>query len=88
MLVQVRHPSTVSGHGAMFFLNTASQTIQRTYPLADLGIIDPVYLYSWENQPTTEQIESGIAVTLPGHHSALYFFSREPIREKPLRLSS
>ena len=88
MLVQVRHPSTVSGHGAMFFLNTASQTVQRTYPLADLGINDAVYLYRWENQPTTEQTESRIAVTLPGHHSALYFFSREPIRESPLHLSS
>jgi hypothetical protein len=88
VLVQVRHPSNSSGHGAMFFLNTASQTIQRTYPLADLGINDPVYLYSWENESTTEQTEFGIAVILPGHHSALYFFSHEPIREKPLRLSS
>jgi hypothetical protein len=88
VLVQVRPPSTASGHGAMFFLNTASQTVQRTYPLAELGIHDPVYLYSWENQSTSQQTESRIAMTLPGHHSALYFFSREPIREKPLCLSS
>lgn len=88
VLVQVRHPSTVGGHGAMFFLNTASQTVQRAYPLADLGINDAVYLYRWENRPTTEQTESRIAVTLPGHHSALYFFSREPIQESPLHLCS
>jgi hypothetical protein len=27
-------------------------------------------------------------MTLPAHHSALYFFSQEPIREMPLRLPS
>ena len=88
VLVQVRPASTASGYGALFFLNTASQAVQRTYLLAELGIHDPVYLYRWENQSTTEQTESRIAVTLPGHHSALYFFSHEPIRESPLHLSS
>lgn len=88
VLVQVRYPSSLSGHGAIFFLNTASQTVQRMYPLAELRIKDPVYLYSWENQSPTEQLESRVAVTLPAHHSALYFFSHEPIRESPLRLSS
>jgi hypothetical protein len=88
VFVQVRHPSFLSKHGAILFLNTVNHTIQRTYPLSDLGISDAVYLYNWENQFPTEQTESRIAVTLPGHHSALYFFSHEPIREKPLRLSS
>ncbi len=88
VLVQLRHPSNSSGQGAILFLNTANHVVQRTYPLSDLGINDSVYLYSWENQSTTEQTESRIAVTLPGHYSALYFFSHEPIREKPLCLSS
>ena len=88
MLVQVRHPSHAKGHGAIFFLNTSIHAIQRTYLLAELGIHDPVYLYRWDNQSATKQTESRITVTLPGHHSALYFFSRESIREKPLRLSS
>lgn len=87
-LVQVRHPTRAGGHGAMFFLNTASQTLQRTYSLPDLGINDPVFLYSWENQSPTKQSQSEIAMTLLGHHSLLYFFSREPIQENPLRLSS
>jgi len=88
VIVQIRHPAHARGRGAIFILNTASYTAQRTFSLSELGIHDPVYLYSWENQSPTGQLESGIAVTLPGHHSALYFFSREPIREKPLRLSS
>jgi hypothetical protein len=88
MLVQVRHPTRAGGHGAMFFLNTSNQTLQRTYFLPDLGINDPVFLYSWENQSFTNQSQSEIAMTLPGHHSLLYFFSREPIQENPLRLSS
>lgn len=88
MLVQVRHPTNSKGHGAIFFLNTASHTVQRSYILTDLGINDPVYLYSWENQYSREQLEARIAITLLGHHSALYFFSREPIRKSPLRLTS
>lgn len=88
MLVQVRHPLSSSGHGAIVFLNAGNHAVQRTYPLSELGISDAVYLYNWENQFPAEQTESKIAVTLPGHHSALYFFSNEPIREKPLRFSS
>lgn len=88
VLVQVRHPTHLRGHGAMFFLNTASQPVQRTYPLPDLGINNLAYLYSWEDPSLFEQPQSRVAVTLPGHHSALYFFSCEPIREKPLHLSS
>jgi hypothetical protein len=87
MLVEIHHPQDRESLGAFFFLNTASHTIQRSYALRDLGIKDPVYLYQWENQSSTGQLEARIAVTLPGHHSALYFYHREPIRNKPLRLS-
>jgi alpha-galactosidase len=86
MLVQVRHARHEETTGAIFFLNTASHPIQRTYPLADLGINDPVYLYSWEKQSLSEEHETKIALTLQGHHSVLYFFSRERITESPLRL--
>lgn len=88
MLVQVRRPMRTEASGAVFFLNTSNHTIQRTYSLVELGVNDPVYLYGWENQSASEQALSKIAVTLPGHHSALYFFSRNPIKELPIRLPS
>lgn len=88
VLVQVRQPRHAGALGAVFFLNTVSHTVQRSYPLEELGIKDPVHLYSWENKSSSEHIATTIAVTLPGHHSALYFFSCDPIREIPLRLPS
>lgn len=87
VLVQVR-PSREGAPGAVFILNTANHTVQRSYALPELGIQDSVYLYKWENGSSSEQALSKLAVTLPAHHSALYFFSREPIKEKPLRLPS
>jgi len=88
VLVQIRHPMEPGMPGAIFFLNTANHTVQRSYPLAELGINDPVYLYSWENGSSSGQALSKIAVTLPAHHSALYFFGCEPIEDMPLRLPS
>jgi len=88
VLVQVRHPAQEGAPGAVFFLNTGGYTVQRNYPLAELGIKDYVYLYSWENGSSSAQTMTKIAVTLPGHHSALYFFSRDPIRNTPLQLPS
>jgi alpha-galactosidase len=88
VLVQVRHPGQAGGTGAIFFLNTASHTVQRSYPLADLGINDPVYLQEWEGQPAGDRVHTRVSLTLPAHHSALYFFRGEPIRDLPLRLPS
>lgn len=87
LLVQVRHahPGKL---GAIFLLNTASYTVQRSYTLAQLGIEESVYLSSWESKTSSEQIATSIEVTLPGHHSALYFFSKDPIREMPFLLPS
>jgi hypothetical protein len=88
VLVQVRRDMREGTPGAIFFLNTGEHTVQRSYPLAELGVNYPVYLYSWENKSSSEQEASKITVTLPGHHSALYFFHTEPVRELPLRLPS
>jgi alpha-galactosidase len=85
VLVQVRHPRH-SRLGAIFFLNPASRTVQRTYALAELGIKAPVYLCSWEHHSPSKQTMTSLTVTLPGHHSALYFFSEQPVEEIPLRL--
>ena len=86
VLVQVRHPKHARALGAIFFLNTSNHTIQRSYSLVDLGLKESVYLYNWEKQSSSSQATSKIAMTLSDHHSTLYFFSRDPIREIPLRL--
>lgn len=88
VLVQVRHPIREGTLGAIFLLNTGSHTVQRSYSLAELGIKDSVYLYRWEDGAANEQVVATIILTLAGHHSALYFFGREPIRESPVRLPS
>ena len=86
VLVQVRKPTRAETFGAIFFLNTSSHTIQRSYSLANLGLKKSVYLYNWERQSSNDQATSRITMTLPGHQSTLYFFSRYPIREMPFRL--
>ncbi|HSL42412.1 MAG TPA: glycoside hydrolase family 36 protein [Anaerolineales bacterium] len=86
VLVQVRHSNDTRTPGAVFFLNTANHTLQRTYALADLGINGPVYVYDCEKQSSNDQLETKMNVTLRGHHSALYFFSAGPIEERPARL--
>jgi len=84
LLVQVRQPRQAEEPGAIFFLNTASHMLQRSYPLAELGIKDPVSLYHWENRSASDESHRKISMTLPAHHSALYFFSHQPIRDLPL----
>ena len=88
VLVQVRRSIREGAPGAIFFLNTGERTVQRTYSLTDLGIEAPVFLYSWENGSWSKQAVSRVAVVLPGHHSALYFFSHAAMRQIPVRLPS
>ena len=88
MLVQVRRPIHAGMPGAIFFLNTANHAVQRSYQLADLGINEPVFVYRWEDNPLpdTKEVVTKVSVTLPSHHSALYFFSHEPLRDLPIQL--
>jgi hypothetical protein len=83
ILVQVRRPVRKDAVGAVFFLNISSRTVQRSYSLMDLGIKESVYLCNWMDRHSSEEATSKIAITLRGHHSALFFFSREPIQEIP-----
>jgi len=88
VLVQVRQPTDAGSLGAIFFLNTGSQSVQRSYALEDLHIKGSVYLYEWDSLLVGEQAVSRIVMTLPGHHGALFFFSRNPIEDIPLQLPS
>jgi alpha-galactosidase len=86
VLVQVRPSTHAAGIGAIFILNTSNHTVQRSYSLADLGVKDSVYLYSWENQISGKEPMTRVAVKLSGHQSALFFFSDDPINDVPFRL--
>ena len=86
VLVQVRHPRRLGAPGAIFFLNTGNQPVERTYPFVDLGIKNSVFLYERKNLNASDKPESRISITLPSHHSVLYFFSAEPLKDIPNRL--
>lgn len=86
VLVQIRFPVSSEAYGAIFLLNTGDHAVQRSYSLAELGLNESMYLYRWQDQTKNNQAISRIALTLPGHHSALYFFSPDPIEDIPLRL--
>ena len=86
VLVQIRYPINTGTYGAIFFLNTGNHSVQRSYSLADLGLKESMYLYNWQDQTSNNQAMSRIALILPGHHGALYFFSRDPIKDTPLWL--
>jgi hypothetical protein len=88
ILVQVRQPTQAGALGAIFFLNTANHTVQRTYSLVDLGIKNSVHVYHWESNSSSEEVVTKISMTMSGHHGALYFFSLDPIKDLPARLPS
>jgi alpha-galactosidase len=88
ILVQVRQSGRMEGAGAVFFLNTSSNTVQRSYALADLGIKGLPYLHHWEEQVLSKEQVDTIAISLSGHQSALYFFNPVPFHDIPLRLPS
>jgi alpha-galactosidase len=88
VLVQVRQPRQAGALGAIFFLNTGNNTVEQSYPLSELGFKELVYLYEWGNRFSNEQPVTTIAVSLPGHHSMLYFFSHEPVRNIPVQFPS
>lgn len=86
VLVQVRRSRRAGAPGSIFFLNTGDQPVGRTYPLADLGIEDSVYLYHRELLSSSDKPEAKISISLLAHHSVLYFFSAEPLKDLPIRL--
>ena len=94
VLVQVRDLHQVSNPqtgprtiAAALFFNTGELTVQRTYPLALLGLERPLYVFDWTaNRPWPEAVDA-LLVTLAPHDSALLFLSPEPITSAPERLT-
>jgi alpha-galactosidase len=94
VLVQVRDmhvtpdpktgPRTVA---TTLFHNTGELPVQRSYPLALLGLPGPLYVFDWTaSQPWPAAVDT-LSVTLAPHDSALLFLSPEPIQSAPEMLT-
>jgi alpha-galactosidase len=96
VLVQVRCPSYdgKTGRGehaeletaAVFLFNTGNYHVQRTYPLATLGLAGPRHVFDWTLNQAWPIAVDRLSVTLPPHDGRLLFLSRVPILEPPPRL--
>jgi hypothetical protein len=83
VLVQVR---TWKDSHAVFVLNTGDLPLQRTYPLADLGLSGAWYVYDWvAKEPLPDPVEE-ISLNLARHESVLLFFDKNPITTCPEHL--
>jgi hypothetical protein len=85
VLVQVR-PAAKDGVGAVFILNSSDQAVQRTYPLAALGLNGPCYVYDGSQDVAWPQAVDEIAITLAHHEGRLLFVSPQPILVAPEQL--
>ncbi len=69
-----------------FVFNTGETMVQRTFPLAALGIQGGKYLFDWTaNRPSAGAVDV-VAVTLAPHDGALLFTSPSPILSAPEQL--
>ena len=83
VLVQVR---TWRDNHAVFILNTGDIPVQRTFPLAALGLSGVMYRYNWNTgQAWPEPVEE-FSVNLSRHDGALFFFNNKPITRMPEQL--
>jgi alpha-galactosidase len=94
VLVQVRDlhraPDPQTGLRTMataFFFNTGEQPVQRTYPLALLGLEGPLYVFDWTANLPWPEVVDALPVMLAPHDSALLFLSPESITSAPERLT-
>jgi hypothetical protein len=71
---------------ALFF-NTGEQSVQRTYPLALLGLDGPLYVFDWTANRSWPNRVDMLPVALAPHDSALLFLSPEPIKSAPEKLT-
>jgi alpha-galactosidase len=86
VLVQVRGALENDQVAAVFLFNTGEYLVQRTYPLAALGLSGPAYGIDWESGlPLAGPLER-IDEVLPPHSGKLIFLSRMPMSELPGKL--
>jgi hypothetical protein len=89
VLVQVRCPSDREMAGsaepaaaAVFLFNTGQHPVQRTYPLATLGLAGPQHVFDWTLNQAWPAAVDRLSVTLPPHDGRLLYLSQEPIPEQ------
>lgn len=87
-VVQVRGPSPANGVSAVFVFNLGECPIERTMPLAALGLAGAQYVYDWIADRAWQEPVDRLSVTLPPHDGVLLFLSPTPITSAPLTLPS
>lgn len=81
VLVQVRRGDQ---DAAVCIFNTGNQVIERTYPLAMLGLDSLLYAYDWTNDQNIGQLAGErLSVVLQPHECALVFLSRTAYSSRP-----
>ena len=80
VLVQVR---TWRDNHAVFVLNTGDIPVQRTYPLAALGLGGAMYGYDWNMEQAWPEPVEEFSANLSRHAGALFFFNKKPITRRP-----
>ncbi len=94
VLVQVRDLHTspdpkTNQHSfaAALFLNTGERRVQRSYPLARLGLPVPLYVFDWTANIAWPAAVDTLPVIVTPHDSVLLFLSPEPIHSAPEMLA-
>ncbi len=77
VLVQVRSALDQTLPAAVFILNTGETAVQRTYPLALLGLPDNLYACHWPNEDGPKLVNALTADLLP-HEGQLWFVAGDP----------
>lgn len=87
VLVQVRRTNASErDEAAVFLFNTGEYTVQRTYPIAAVGLHGPLHVFDWTANSMWPDPVDHLSVTLAPHHGALLFLDRQPIYDAPEHL--
>jgi len=78
VLVQVR-TSQDGVLTAVFIFNISENPLQRSYPLSQLGLSGPLYVYDWTSGCAWPEPVERLTFSLPSHGGVLLFLSPSPI---------
>ena len=94
VLVQVRdlHTTPESGNkkqmiGAVLFLNTGERSIQRSYPMKELGLPTPLHVFDWTNDYAWPNAVDVLPIIIAPYDCVLLFLSTELILATPESLT-
>lgn len=84
VLVQTRPLS--GGCTAVLFFNSGDAPAERQYGLDELGFSVPQYIYDWNTDAPSSEVQFMIDVTLGPHESRLLFLATQPLSDIPVQL--